>query len=1197
MKKTLSIILAVLMIVTAIPLGSITSFAEASTVGFSFSYNDMKTEATVVNYSGSNTSVEIPAEVNGVPVVAIANSAFANRSNIENVKIPDSVRSIGARAFEGTAMYENHKNTYPGDPFYIDGHLIVYRGPYSVTEYIIPGGTKSIAGEAFMGNTVLESVVIPKNLVSIGTHAFKNCTILKNISVIEDTIQYIGTDAFYNTAYYNNEANWTDGVLYVANHAVNSNFIEGDITLKAGTRSIADSTFSYKNVANIDLGDSLVRIGEDVFMGCAKLKSLEFGASVKEIEANAFAACSNLETFKFNGTYLDWFNVAFGDANSNPMAFAAQELFNGEPIGKLEIAAEDGITVISKYRFLGCDTLTELVLPEGVISVEESAFANCSALNNVVIPSTLTSFKSDAFLECNALESVDYKGTAEAWVAVSFANQNANPLGYAKNLKFNGVLAENVVINDTVTTINSYVFQNCESIKTLDLKLPLKSVLHDAFNGCVNLTDVYYDGTAEEWAKVSIGDRNEPLVNAVKHCYVPPVEPPVVEPTVEFEYENGNTGIIITKYTGTATDVTIPDTINGIAVTEIGEGAFKANETITNVVIPDSVTHIYPTAFSNCKLLETVKLSANLTAIGYEAFYRCLNLTEITIPETCLQIGSSAFAKCEALTSVVIPEGCIALYDEVFAYCTALSEITLPDTLMQIGYDAFYDTAYFNDEANWDNNVLYIGKYIVNADYALTGSYTVKDGTRLIADSSFSSCNKLTEIIFPESLLYINGYAFFSCSGLENVVFNDGLLTIGDRAFISCSALDNVIIPSSVTTLMEYAFESCSSLKNLTFAEGFSAKIGAGAFQLCEALETLVIPEGVKVIEMNAFARCRGLTSITLPTTLTTINKDAFYDCQAIENIYYNGNADQWVGIKFTADHYYNSSPLQYAENLYFDGELVTDVVLSDAVTVINSRAFDTYSKLKTIYIPKSVKTIQYGAFEGCGLTDVYYDGTATEWETAGFGGRFASHVTIHFLGGDDRPVVVDGATLKVGSVQANAGDTITVPVTLEKVSLATLSYTLAYDSSKLKFVSIDDIAFDMYEINTATNGKIVVFATNNADAVTDVVANVTFEVIATEDCTTNIGVTIKEAYNSDDKAVEMNTASGSVEVITYTLGDLNDDGNVTAIDARWVLQIAAGNKTATEKEMKAADVNGDGKVTAIDARWILQIAAGTRVL
>ncbi len=1195
-KKILSIILTIMIIVTAIPFSSITS----SAAGFNWKVNQAGTEATITSYTGNGTSVVIPDTVgNNIPVVAIGSSAFAGATELLEVSIPDTVVRIGAHAFENTAVYKNHFKSYPMEPLYIDGHLIACKNTYTSGEVVVPGGTKTIADEAFLGVLNLKSVIIPQSLVSIGTFAFKNCTNLNSISIMTDNIEMIGVDAFYNTAYYNNTENWTDNVLYVSNHIVKAYTIEGSFTAKKGTRSVADGAFSYNKVADVDLGDSIVRLGIEAFRGCSSLTSVKFGSAMKNIDTDAFTACTNLKTLNYSGEPKDWTKIQFDGQNSNPMAFTTEELFNGSSTYTLEITAEDNITEILPYTFYNCDGLAHIYIDANVTNINAYAFTGCPLLSSVVLPNTLKTVDKDAFLDSIAIETVNFLGTPDEWVGISFTNENSNPVFFAESLSFDGVLAEDVTITDAVTTINKYAFDNCQTIKTLNLTPTTLLIGASAFKDCANITDVYFDGTAEQWGKVTIQDNNEPIQNATIHQLQEPpvVEPPVVEPTVEFEYEIGNTGITITKYTGTATDVTIPDTINGITVTEIGEGAFKGNETITNVVIPDSVTHIYPTAFSKCKLLETVKLSANLAAIGYEAFYSCTNLTEITIPETCLQIGTAAFAKCTALTSVVIPEGCMALYDEVFAYCTALSEITLPDTLIQIGYDAFYDTAYFNDEANWDNNVLYIGKYIVNADYPLTGSYTVKDGTRLIADSSFSTCNNLTEVIFPDSLLYINGYAFFSCSALENVVFNDGLLTIGEKAFISCDVLDNVVIPSSVTTLGEYAFESCSSLKNLTFAEGFTAKIGAGAFQLCEALETLVIPEGVKIIEVKAFARCRGLTSITLPTTLTIIQDDAFYNCQAIENVYYNGNADQWVGIRFTADHYYNNSPLQYAENLYFDGELVTDVSLSDSVTVINSRAFASYSKLKTIYIPKSVKTIQYGAFTGCGLTDVYYEGTATEWETAGLGGRFDSHVTIHFLGGDDRPVVVDGATLKVGSVQAKAGDTITVPVTLEKVSLATLSYTLAYDSSKLKFVSIDDIAFDMYETNTATNGKIVVFATNNADAVTDVVANVTFEVIATEDCTTNIGVTIKEAYNAEDKAVEMNTAPGSVEIITYTIGDPSGDGEVTAIDARWVLQAAAGNKTLTDIEKKAADVNGDGEVTAIDARWILQIAAGTRTL
>ncbi len=1081
MKKTLSIILAVLMVFTAIPLNNVMATA-ADLSGFKFLYNDARTKVTVSSYSGSKTSVEIPSEVNGIPVVGIDSYTFADCANLEEVIIPDSVTQIGAHAFDGTAIYKNHMSAYPKEPLYIDGHLIACKGTYDSGEIVIAGGTKSVASFAFEGVSTLKSITVPASLVHIGSYAFKDCIALDTINFVSmDGIKSIGTNAFINTAYAVDEANWDGGALYVGNHIVDSN-VEGEFIARNGTRSVADGAFLNSAITIAYLGDSLLRIGEEAFKGCTNLEVFYFGSSVETIDKNAFTLCNNLKLY-YGGLLNDWLSISFDNLYANPMTCAVEEYFNvnvaAQDVNKVIIGADDTVTKIPAFAFSGCNLLNEIIITDKITEIGEKAFINCNELINVTLPNTLTKIDKQAFLNDENIAYVNFVGTADEWATISFNDVDANPITYSKNIYFNDVLAENVVISEA-TEINYYVFNNCESIKTLEIKLPLKTVLSGAFNGCVNLTDVNYEGTEDEWKKISIGENNEPLVNATKNCYVPPVEP-----EVEYTYSVKNDGTVkITGYKGTDTEVVIPETIKGYTVSEIGANAFYEKDFITSIEMPDTITNIGENAFGGCTKLINIKWPANLKRICTGAFVKCTSLTNVTLPEGVEQINESAFAHCYALETVVIPEGCLSIKEGAFRR-TELSSITLPDTLTYIEYGAFDDSGYYNNEENWENGVLYIGKYLIEADVNISGSYTVKDGTRLIASESFGYCESLTEVILPDSLEIIGWYAF------------------GD-----CTSLQSVVIPNSVTDISEGAFSGCEALTDVTLSESIT-EIYPHAFEYCKLLETITIPEGVTNVYQNSFIGCSSLTTIYLPNSIEIFNTAALSTKNVVTDVYYNGTKAEWANV--------------------------TALMLNK---------------------------------EG---------------------------ITIHCLDGD--VIVPENGVLTVGSAEAYGDDTITIPVTLTDASLSTLSYTITYDSTKLQFVSIDDIPFDMYETNTKTKGKITVFATNNSDAVTGVVANVTFKVIAGSDCTTSIDVAITDAYDSEDVAAEMVTVSGTVDILVYEIGDLNGDGDITAIDARWILQIAAGNRTATEKELMAADVNGDGQVTAIDARWVLQIAAGTRVL
>ena len=133
----------------------------------------------------------------------------------------------------------------------------------------------------------------------------------------------------------------------------------------------------------------------------------------------------------------------------------------------------------------------------------------------------------------------------------------------------------------------------------------------------------------------------------------------------------------IVKYTGSASILSIPDTLDGYAVTAIGNEAFRSCESLKNITIPDSVTSIGDNAFASCKSLTSISIPDGVTSIGYGAFESCDSLASVSIPESVTSIGNRAFSSCKSLTRISIPESVTSISKYAFAECSELLTLTV----------------------------------------------------------------------------------------------------------------------------------------------------------------------------------------------------------------------------------------------------------------------------------------------------------------------------------------------------------------------------------------------------------------------------------------------------------------------------------------------------------------------------------------
>jgi hypothetical protein len=144
---------------------------------------------------------------------------------------------------------------------------------------------------------------------------------------------------------------------------------------------------------------------------------------------------------------------------------------------------------------------------------------------------------------------------------------------------------------------------------------------------------------------------------------------------------------------------------------------------------------------------------------------------------------------------------------------------------------AFYNTGIYNDESNWKNGVLYIDSCLIAAKTDISGAYTIKDNTRLIAEYAFYDCSSLNSVTIPNSVTSIEKYTFFRCSSLLSVTIGSGVTSIGIYAFDGCDKLYEVYCytpeppaayKSSFSRYNAFLYVPCDSKKAFMLDDVFS---------------------------------------------------------------------------------------------------------------------------------------------------------------------------------------------------------------------------------------------------------------------------------------------------------------------------------------------------------------------------------------
>ena len=365
-----------------------------------------------------------------------------------------------------------------------------------------------------------------------------------------------------------------------------------------------------------------------------------------------------------------------------------------------------------------------------------------------------------------------------------------------------------------------------------------------------------------------------------------------------------------------------------------------------------------------------IEFEGDVTEIGLGAFYGCNGLTSVILPNSVIVIKKGAFYGCINLNSVNIPDGVQEIGFDAFCGCTAIRTVTIPESVSFIDDGAFVvcnSMERFNGKfASEDGRCLIIdGELKAFAPAGLT-EYTIPDNVTKIGHAVFLLYSNLENIIIPDSVTEIDNWAFQGCTSLASVTIGDSVTTIGDYAFLDCSNLTSVTIPDSVTTIGSNAFLDCSSLTSVTIGNGVTT-IGEGAFRGCSSLTSVTIPDSVTTVGGYAFLECSSLTSVTMGKGIETVGGYAFSGCGNLNAVYIT-DLVAWYNIDFVNPinngFHLEANPLVHAQNLYLNGELITELVIPESVTDIKFLAFIRCSASNIVF-HDNVKSIGPCAFEG----------------------------------------------------------------------------------------------------------------------------------------------------------------------------------------------------------------------------------------
>ena len=413
-KRLISLLVAVCMMITMLPLSAVTAFAadtassteqEISVGDYKYAYTvDAHGNATITEFRGpvdpandGPYDIEIPTELNGHPVTGLGESSFStdhfdsplydiHHTKIQSVTIPESVTSIGRAAFMNCTGLTSL--TIKGVATSIGA--VAFSTCTSLTSLSLVGSFQTIGEHAFASCNSLTSLSLTGDVQKIGDYAFVTCNSLTSLSLTGD-IQEIGDYAFYSCPSLKT-VTLPKSPTSIGSHAFDSCTILGSlgsIEIPGTVTEIGDFAFNNSGLTSVTIDEGVKSTGAYMFYECGNLTTVTLPESLTTIANGSFAFCPNLNHVNIPARVTCIGDGAFSNCTSLS-----------------EITLRDGLKTIGADAFLSCKELTTITLPDSVTDIGKEAFQSCEGLKSITIPKNVTTIEPDTFYWCFSLKDI-----------------------------------------------------------------------------------------------------------------------------------------------------------------------------------------------------------------------------------------------------------------------------------------------------------------------------------------------------------------------------------------------------------------------------------------------------------------------------------------------------------------------------------------------------------------------------------------------------------------------------------------------------------------------------------------------------------------------------------------------------------------------------------------------------------------------
>lgn len=395
-----------------------------------------KDYASITGYTGNPSVLAIPETLDGYTVKKIANSAFAKKTSLKAVTLPDTVTVIGTFAFDGC--------------------------------------------------TNLSDVSLSKNLQKLGVHAFRDCKSLIEIEIpksLEEVVSFSGSGPsggpFCNSGL--TSVTFEAGTDRVVGNLFHYAEKLENVALLDTMTTIGDNAFyECKSLREIKLLNKLTAIGAEAFEDCTALESIDIPDTVTKIGTRAFDGCNSLAAVKLSEKLKTIPSYAFNGCSSLTAIKLPENLnsieanaFQGSGLQAVTIPAS--CAAVGSYAFAGCKGLATVTLQQGVKTIGSYCFNGCTALENVAIADTVEAIGAYAFYNCDMLSKVVIPNSVTSLGNYIFAN--------------NEKLAD-VKLGTGLTAIPQYAFYECPALKSISIPYRVTAIGTKAFANCTGFTEI-----------------------------------------------------------------------------------------------------------------------------------------------------------------------------------------------------------------------------------------------------------------------------------------------------------------------------------------------------------------------------------------------------------------------------------------------------------------------------------------------------------------------------------------------------------------------------------------------------------------------------------------------------------------------------------------------------------------------------------